>query len=369
MSTSRRDFIHKSFLAAAATGSISQSKASTVAKNLGLPGPYPGRVIAVEHPGSIIADVYQKETIQQMLQRGMTELTQAPSWQDAWKVFFEKGDVVGLKVSPVGGKHLCSDPSVLRAVIAGLNEAGVTNQNIIIFNRYRQEAVECGIDKWGPEGVRFDAASKAYNETQLDMEGYDEKHYMEMALIKPNDSPTDVHVRRSYVAKIVTQQCNKIINLPVLKHHQSAGVTITLKNMSHGCVNNVNRSHLTPTNNACGMFIPAVVSLPVFREKFVLQIVDAVKASYHGGPPGKPRFIWEPKTLYFGTDPVAMDKTGLKVIDAKRAQMGMSSVALSKPDNESHYLNAQVEHIEIAGMLQLGMFDDDKIDVRRFKLA
>jgi uncharacterized protein (DUF362 family) len=192
---------------------------------------------------------------------------------------------------------------------------------------------------------------------------------MEMALIKPNDSPTDLHVRRSYVAKVVTQQVNKIINLPVLKHHQSAGVTITLKNMSHGCVNNVNRSHMTPTNNACGMFIPSVVSLPVFREKFVLHMVDAVKASYHGGPPGKPRFMWEPKTLFFGTDPVALDKTGLKVIDAKRAQVGMSSIALSKPDNESHFLNAQVEHIEIAGMLKLGMFDDDKIHVKRINMA
>ena len=95
MSTNRREFIQKSFLAAAATTALSQSKATTVAKNLGIPGPYPGRVIAVEHPGSILADVYQKETIQQMVQRGMTELTQAPSWQDAWRTFFEKGDVVG----------------------------------------------------------------------------------------------------------------------------------------------------------------------------------------------------------------------------------------------------------------------------------
>ena len=154
-------------MAAAATATLSQSKASTVAKNLGIPGPYPGRVIAVEHPGSIIADVYQKETVQQMVQRGMTELTQAPSWQDAWRTFFEKGDVVGLKVSPVGGPKLSSDASVLRSVIAGLNAAGVTNSNIIVFNRYRREAEEAGIPGWLPEGVHFDASSPAYSETQL----------------------------------------------------------------------------------------------------------------------------------------------------------------------------------------------------------
>ena len=368
MSANRRQFIQTSFLAAAATASQSQSKAA-VSKNLGIPGPYPGRVIAIEHPGSIIADVYQKDTIQQMMRRGMTELTNAPSWQDAWRTFFEKGDVVGIKVSPVGGPKLSSDASVLRSIIDGLNEAGVTNSNIVVFNRYRQETIVAGFDKWLPEGVHFEAASTRYTETQLDMEGYDERHFMEMALIKPQDSPTDAHVRRSYVAKVVTQHVNKIINLPVLKHHQSAGVTITLKNMSHGFVNNVNRSHLTPTLNACGVFIPSVVSLPVIREKVVLHIVDAVKASYHGGPPGKPRFMWEPKTLFFGTDPVALDKTGLKVIDAKRAQVGMATIALSKPDDESHFLNAQVEHIEIAGMLQLGTFDDAKIQVQRINMA
>jgi hypothetical protein len=79
--------------------------------------------------------------------------------------------------------------------------------------------------------------------------------------------------------------------------------------------------------------------------------------------------MWEHKTMYFATDPVAMDKTGLKAIDAKRAQMGMASVALSKPDADSHYFNCQVEYIEIAGSLGLGVFDDKKIDVRRFALG
>jgi uncharacterized protein (DUF362 family) len=367
MALDRRKFIQGSFLAAATAAKQSYSKPSTQA--LGIPGPYPGRVIAVDHPGCIVSDAYQPEVIRGMVHRGMKDLTQAPSWQDAWGVLFEKGDVVGIKVSPVGGARLCSDASVLHAILEGLNQAGVENKNVIVFNRYREEAVEAGIDKWCPKGVRFDAASHAYNETQLDMEGYDEAHFMEMALIKPGDSPTDAHVRRSYVAKIVVQQVNKIINLPVLKHHQSAGVTITLKNMSHGFVNNVNRSHLTPTLNACGVFIPSVVSLPVIRQKVVLHIVDAVRASYHGGPPGKPRFMWEPKTMLFGTDPVALDKTGLGIIDAKRKQMGMASIALSKPDSESHFLNCQVEHIEIAGMLQLGEFDDNKIKVNRVHLT
>jgi len=107
----------------------------------------------------------------------------------------------------------------------------------------------------------------------------------------------------------------------------------------------------------------------VIREKAVLHICDGVKASYHGGPSAKPQFMWEHKTMYFASDPVALDKTGLKAIDAKRGVVGMASIALSKPDAASTYLNCQVEHIEIAGQLGLGVFDDKKIDVRRFALA
>ena len=131
----------------------------------------------------------------------------------------------------------------------------------------------------------------------------------------------------------------------------------------------MNRSHLTPSLNACGTFIPTVVSLPVFRQKVTLNIVDGVKAAYHGGPGGKPKYFWEHKTMYFGTDPVALDKTGWQAIDAKRAQVGMASIALSKPDKDSTFLNCQVEHIEIAGMLQLGKFKDSDIDLKRMRLS
>jgi uncharacterized protein (DUF362 family) len=356
------------FAALAGTSAFGQQHGKASTSKPGMPGPFPGLVIGVEHPGSIVNGAYQAGPVRQMMEKGMTSLTGAPDWNQAWRSFFEKGDVVAIKVSPVGGPNLCSDATVLHALLDGLQQAGVGGRDVIVYSRYRQEIFEASIDKWITPGVRIEFGSEAYNETQLDMDGYDVDHYAELALIKPGENWSDPHFRRSYVAKTVTRNANKFINLPVLKHHQSAGVTIALKNMSHGMVNNVNRSHLTPTANACGIFIPSVVSLPVIREKAVLHICDAVKASYHGGPGGRAEFIWEHKAMYFATDPVALDKTGWKVIDAKRAQVGMPSVALSKPDNASHFLNCQVEHIELAGSLGLGVFEDAKIQVKRFTL-
>jgi hypothetical protein len=85
MQTDRRRFLQSALLGATA------AVAPLSSRGLGIPGPYPGRVIAVEHTGSIASGNYQPEAIRQMMERGMTELTGAPTWQDAWRTMFEKG--------------------------------------------------------------------------------------------------------------------------------------------------------------------------------------------------------------------------------------------------------------------------------------
>src|SRR5208337_1984558 len=171
--------------------------------------------------------------------------------------------------------------------------------------------------------------------------------------------------RRSYAAQFITRQVNKLINLPVLKDHQSAGVTLALKNLSHGLVNNVNRSHSSPSLNACNTFIPAVVSMPIIRNKVVLNILDGVKGLYDGGPGSRSEFVWEHHTMYFSTDPVSLDHIGWEVIDAKRESVGMKKLVESLPDQYSTFVHRQPEHVEIAGALGLGVWDRAKIDLRK----
>ena len=159
-----------------------------------------------------------------------------------------------------------------------------------------------------------------------------------------------------------------MVNLPALKDHESAGVTLALKNLSHGLVNNVNRSHLSNTANVCGAFIPAVVSMPVIRNKAVLHVLDGIRALYHGGPSANARFVWEHRHLYFATDPVALDRVGWKALDAQRAAVGMKPIAEAKPDDVTSIFNRQPEHIEIAGALGLGIWDERRIDLRKREL-
>ncbi|HYM12763.1 MAG TPA: DUF362 domain-containing protein, partial [Bryobacterales bacterium] len=368
MRFSRRD-LFSGLLGAAAASQVpgqlaraAQAHSRADQSKLGIPGLFPGRVVSVRHPGNVIDDKFQADAIQATMRRGMMELAGAPDWVAAWRLFFEPGDVVGIKVNPVGQPDVISSPPVLHEIIAGLNAAGVKNKDIVVYDRYRQQFLKAGFDKWLPEGVRQDWAAQDFMNVQLDMEGYDPDHYMDMPLVLPNLDPHDVHTHRSYVCQFLTKHVNKVVNLPVLKHHQSAGVTLSLKNLSHGSVNNVNRSHPTPTLNVCGEFIPAVVNLPVIRNKVVLNILDGTLGMWHGGPGGrKGKYVWAHQTIYFGTDPVAVDKTGWLAIDEKRLQMGAAPVAYAKPDADSVYLNMQPEHIEIAGALGLGVFDEKKI--------
>ncbi|MGD0696988.1 MAG: DUF362 domain-containing protein [Terriglobia bacterium] len=346
---------------------VARSESKADASRLAMPGLYRGRVIAVHSPAVLVSGQYQAEAVGEMMRRGMKELTGADDWRDAWRQFFEPGDVVGIKLNPVGQPLVKSDAAVVREIVAGLEAAGVKRQDIVAYDRYRTEFFRAGYDKWLPEGVRTSYATDKVDPAQQAIEGYDPDHFMDMALTLPGYSVDNLTARRSYAARFITREVNKLVSVPVLKDHQSAGVTLALKNLSHGLVNNVNRSHSSSSLNACNAFIPAVVAMPVIRNKAVLHILDGVKGVYHGGPTSKPQFVWEHSTLYFATDPVALDHIGWDVIDAKRVAVGMKKLVEDTPDQFSTFVHRQPEHVEIAGALGLGEWDRAKIDLRQLE--
>src|SRR5437899_6830568 len=68
-----------------------------------MPGPYPGRVIEVHH-GDAVRPSHRinADAVKRMMDCGMCELTGADDALEAWRRFFLPGDVVGIKVNPVG---------------------------------------------------------------------------------------------------------------------------------------------------------------------------------------------------------------------------------------------------------------------------
>jgi hypothetical protein len=350
----------------------SSTSSNTPRTKWSMPGLFPGRVAEVAHEGSIINGAFQREPVRDMIRRGMVELTGAPDWQSAFRMFFTPGEVVGIKLNPVSRPYVISSAETFQELVACLNAIGIKNQDIVAYDRYRDEFRQAGFDKWLPEGVRMSWATDYYDNTQQNIKGYDRDHYMDMQLTLPGFDFSNDTARRSYAAEFITKQVDKLINIALLKHHQSAGLTIALKNLSHGLVNNVNRSHSSPELNSCGQFIPTSVSIPVIRNKTVLHICDGVKALYHGGPvlnPKRVKYVWEHKRMYFATDPVAMDRIGWERLDEKRVEMKMDPLAIARRDADSNFVRMQPEHVDISGALGLGVSDRKKIELKKVSLS
>lgn len=395
------------------TGRSAQAVIGPAAGNLPLPGMYPGRVVEVNNPAATKKDRlpwgYQarsREVVKQMLSRGMQELVGSTDAVEAWKHFFQPGDRVGIKVNPVGAPDAISSHEIVLEVIDALKSAGVAAKDILVFDRYKAEFISCKYHELAEDaGVHWEVSSYMYDELQLRLDGqiagrpwesnvagYDPDVYRELPFCVP-EAGNDPLRFRSHLSNIVSKKLDKFISIPVLKDHRSSGITFCLKNLSHGLVNNVCRSHLFfgseqgpgKSSNQCGTFIPSMVSLPPTRAKAVLQIGDSLVATYEGGPGNWNRTwaTWNNGSLFFGTDPVAMDRIGWEILDAKRAAEGWPGVGsmgtaaspgLKKvPTNprditESFHIR-QPEHVPLAATLGLGIFERAKIQHTRFNIG
>jgi uncharacterized protein (DUF362 family) len=332
-------------------------------------------------------------------------------------------------VNPVGKRQrgqgrsvvpCISSPAVLLEIVAGLESAGVPRRNMLVFERYANEFREAGYERLMREpalqGVRWFASSSGYDDTQLAIDGlgarrerdphvvgYDRDVFVSMGFCSPDHDRRDDRRYRSHLSVIITRMVNKLITIPCLKDHRSAGVTLALKNLSHGMNNNVARSHVSgvyrldgaPSGpNQCNTFIPTAVAQRPLIDKSTLHIMDGLIGVYEGGPGPWNRSwgTWRHKGLFFATDPVAIDMVGWQILDARRliegwqpvAQMGLHNrapqalapFALDLPGSVRSALehlrarNArasevfdrrQPEHVLLAGFLGLGEYRPERI--------
>lgn len=377
---------------------------------LALPGKYRGKVVEVHHAGAVYQSRRDRGIVRKMMDRGMIDLVGSTDAVEAWRSMFSPGDRVGIKVVPVGQPLSISSHEVVLETIEGLRSAGVRLRDILIFERYKDDFMTCNYQSTAPDGVYWECSSVTYDDDQLELDGqlprdpkkshsgkeshvagYDRDVYLELPYCTPTADSTDDRRYRSHVSKIITQKVDKFISIPVLKDHRSAGVTLSLKNLSHGSVNNVARSHIghtykthdSHTLNQCGTFIPQAVSLQPIREKAVLQILDGLVGTYEGGPGNwnSTFATWEYNSLFFATDPVALDHVGWSIIDAKRAALGLPRVAemgtdafagLKEPRPEKsteQFHIRQPQHVPLAGLAGLGEFDLNKINHVRHSLT
>lgn len=224
---------------------------------------------------------------------------------DAWKQIARPNEMVGLKVNCLAGRGSAStNPALVEAVAERLQQAGIPAGQILIFDRLSSDLESAG----------FRIADRLGRVRTL---GNDQLGYEDELAVSGSVG--------SLIARAMTRVCGAVINLPVLKDHGIAGVTMALKNM-FGAIHNPNKYHV----NVGDPYVADVYALPAIREKVRLTICDGTIAQYEGGPSYMPQWTWPAGCLLASRDPVALDYTGWQMIERKRAAMGFKPLADGK---------------------------------------
>jgi hypothetical protein len=335
----------------------------------GMPGPYPGRVVAVASAKSVDPSTGKADDaiVREMMARGMRTLTGAGTTREAWARFFDATDVVGIKVNCGGYPHCISAYEIVAETVRQLTELGIPLSQIYVYERFQNQMDECNYAAHLPAGVKSEAAERANR--NVDNSGYDPATYLDADLFGEEDT-------RSNMMKLVSQRLTKIINIPNMKDHGATGVTGCLKNIAYGSFSNVARTHQNGKSHTYSV-VGTLAAMEPLRSRTVLQIMDGLRGVWHGGPFARTtRYVFYPRQMMFGTDPVSIDRLLLDIIEKERLSHGAISIWDRSPkylkvdngrardaDPNVNIIIREPGHVEFASTLGLGVYDRDRIKV------
>src|SRR5438034_4400004 len=336
----------------------------------GMPGPYPGRVFAVKSEKCVdtATSVADDGVVREMMARGMCALTATRTPIEAWRQFIQPSDVVGIKVNCGGHPWVVSAHEIVAEIVRQLMAIGVSPSRVYVYERFQNQLDAVNYAPHLPEGVQIVAAETANR--RADNSGYDPATYVEADLFGEEDT-------RSNMMRLVSQRLTKIINVPNMKDHGATGATGCLKNIAYGSFSNVARTHYRGKSHTYS-FVGTLASVEPLRSRTVLQIMDGLRGVWHGGPFARTRrYVFYPKQIVFGTDPVAIDRLLLDIIDDKRKAEGAISIYDRSPrylkvddgaardaDPNVNIIIREPGHVEFAAGLGLGVADKARIQVQ-----
>lgn len=312
---------------------------------------YP-KVLIVEDATATEAFAPRPEVVQEMVRRGITELTGQATSQAAWLSLISTQDTVGLKVYCKPGPNSGTRPAVVSAVTQALIAAGLPARQIIIWAKEESELREAGYFRLAEElGVRVAGSARA---------GWDETLFYDTPLIgnlvfgdKEFEMKGENVGKKSFVSKLVSLEMTKIINITPLLNHNTAGVCGNLYSLAIGSVDNTHRFEGEPGRLA--QAVPELYALPILGDRVVLNITDALICQYEGGERGLLHYSTVLNQLRFSRDPVALDMLSVKELDRQRRHARAANV---RPNLEL-YRNAS--------LLELGVSDLSKLQIETLR--
>jgi len=217
-----------------------------------LPGAFPGKVVEVKDKRSLVHEKFDGKIIGEMFERGIRTLT-GKDMKASFALFFEPGDIVGIKVNPVGPPLINTRPELADAVIKWLVDNKVPKTNIVIWDRFDYMLKDAGFTPERFPGIALEGL-QTMDETGNTWKGPDGNHvslgnfdkdvyYFAKGVVgknvrgyKDDEFYLNQHVYNgeySYFGKLLTKRLTKIVNLAAYKN-TGAGISMATKNMGYG---------------------------------------------------------------------------------------------------------------------------------------
>lgn len=269
-----------------------------------------------------------KENAREYLNKALQKITGKSSAVSAWKSLFSADEKVGIKLSCLPGRRLSTSEGLVLAVVDCLLSAGVRAQNIYVWERTSRELENAGFTVGSP-GIHIVGTDSFYGG------GYSDQ--VEFA--------GSVGACFSRIMGSV----DALINMPVLKDHDIAGVSIGMKNF-YGAIHNPNKFH----GNNCDPYAAELSTHPLIKNKLRLIVCDASRVQANNGPAFYPKYALEYGGMLVGRDPAALDYTGWQIIEKCRQELNLET--LKESGREPRY-------IFTAAKLGLGQADPARIRV------
>lgn len=220
-----------------------------------------------------------------------------------------------------------TNPQLVAAIVADCLKAGASE--VVVFDHTCDEWQAC----YKNSGI--EAAAKAAGAKMAF--AHDEKYYKEVNL------PKGLRLKSAKIHENIID-CDVWINVPVLKNHGGAKMTIAMKNYM-GIVWDRGFWHSNDLQQC-------IADCATYSKKPVVNIVDAYRIMTQNGPKGKTiDDVVEAKALFISTDIVAADTAALKFFNQFR-EMKMEAVS----------------HIGKAENLNVGTTNLESIKVERIKI-
>ena len=169
-----------------------------------------------------------EDVVSELVDQAMMKLTGRSSAKEAWRDIVLPDDIVGIKINPLGGPELSTHPIIVDKIVEGLYSAGVLRKQVIIWDRFEEHLLNAGYP------IRQDESEVRIFASDTEGIGYDDEVFYESE--KDSITRRENESTFSRYSRIVTQMVDVLINVPVLKHHEMAGISGCLKNLAFGSV-------------------------------------------------------------------------------------------------------------------------------------